>query len=43
MRRGRRASSAADRGCALMLVTHDRAIAERCNRVIEMDAGRLVH
>ena len=29
-------------GTTLVLVTHDREIAERCNRVIKMDAGRLV-
>ncbi len=30
-------------GTTLVLVTHDREIAVRCNRVIELDAGRLVH
>jgi putative ABC transport system ATP-binding protein len=26
----------------LVLVTHDQAIAERCGRIIRLDAGRLV-
>ncbi len=30
-------------GTTLVLVTHDRAIAERCDRVIALDAGKLVH
>jgi putative ABC transport system ATP-binding protein len=29
-------------GTTLVLVTHDRSIAGRCNRVIELDAGKLV-
>jgi len=29
-------------GTTLVLVTHDRELAARCNRVIEIDAGRLV-
>jgi putative ABC transport system ATP-binding protein len=30
-------------GTTLVLVTHDREIASRCSRVIELDAGRLVN
>jgi len=29
-------------GTTLLLVTHDRELTDRCDRVIEMDAGRLV-
>jgi putative ABC transport system ATP-binding protein len=29
-------------GTTLLLVTHDRAIASRCSRLVELDAGRLV-
>jgi putative ABC transport system ATP-binding protein len=31
-----------DAGATLVLVTHDRALASRCARVIRLDAGRLV-
>jgi putative ABC transport system ATP-binding protein len=30
-------------GTTLVLVTHDRELAARCDRIIELDAGRLVH
>jgi putative ABC transport system ATP-binding protein len=29
-------------GATLVLVTHDRALAARCNRVVQLDAGRVV-
>jgi putative ABC transport system ATP-binding protein len=29
-------------GATLVLVTHDRALADRCHRVIQLDAGRVV-
>jgi putative ABC transport system ATP-binding protein len=29
-------------GTTLVLVTHDRALADRCGRIIELDAGRIV-
>jgi putative ABC transport system ATP-binding protein len=32
----------ADTGATLVLVTHDRTLAERCGRVIRLDAGRVV-
>jgi putative ABC transport system ATP-binding protein len=30
-------------GSTLVLVTHDRSLAKRCNRVLELDAGRAVN
>jgi len=32
----------AETGTTLVLVTHDRALADRCGRIIELDAGRIV-
>jgi putative ABC transport system ATP-binding protein len=32
----------AERGTTLVLVTHDRVLAERCDRQLEMDAGRIL-
>jgi putative ABC transport system ATP-binding protein len=32
----------AERGTTLVLVTHDRALADRCDRKLEMDAGRIL-
>ena len=32
----------AERGTTLVLVTHDRALADRCDRQLEMDAGRIL-
>jgi len=32
----------AETGTTLVLVTHDRALADRCGRVIRLDAGRIV-
>jgi putative ABC transport system ATP-binding protein len=29
-------------GATLVLVTHDKALASRCGRVIRLDAGRVV-
>jgi putative ABC transport system ATP-binding protein len=32
----------AERGTTLVLVTHDRALADRCDRQLEMDGGRIL-
>jgi putative ABC transport system ATP-binding protein len=32
----------AETGATLVLVTHDRTLAERCGRVVRLDAGHVV-
>jgi putative ABC transport system ATP-binding protein len=32
----------AESGATLVLVTHDRALADRCGRIVQLDAGRVV-
>jgi len=32
-----------DSATTLILVTHDQSLAERCDRLIQLDAGVLVH
>jgi putative ABC transport system ATP-binding protein len=35
------ASAASERGCGVVLVTHDPAVAEHAHRIVELDSGRL--
>ncbi len=34
--------SARSRGCAILIVTHDQLIAERCDRILRLEEGRIV-
>ena len=34
--------SARSRGCAILIVTHDQLIAQRCDRILRLEEGRIV-